>query len=70
MKYSPIYHCDLVYIFYTFYLSREFGNRGDFCKKLEKYNIPNRDAVLLWQGFDMAEGHKNDKKRKLNIIMK
>jgi len=48
-------HYDIVLDLYERYVTPNWGNRNDFCKyALEKHNVCEHDAVLLWQGFDMV----------------
>ena len=39
---------------FRIYASEEFGNRNSFVNRLKEEKIPEEEACLMWQGFDMA----------------
>ena len=50
---SIIFHYDLMYKFFDYY-DGGFGNRTEFIIKMKEHNISEREAIIIWQSFDMV----------------
>lgn len=54
---SIIFHYDIIEKFFGYYMSDKYSNRDDFVNRTMIYdNISTREAIIIWQAFDMAFG--------------
>ena len=51
---SIIFHYDTVEKPFDYYIGDKYSNRGDFVKKAMEDNISMKEAIIIWQSFDMA----------------